>query len=108
MNVNPRGGEGIIEARINMHNAGEFALGCNLLLIDIDSNDFWVMDGALRRSSPSVIVCEINTRFEREESYTVPYDPDMQWDGTNLLRDELGGCDPLGCAPWVSAGPPTL
>lgn len=94
--VNPRGATDVIEARITMHNAGQYALGCNVLLIDIDSNDFWVMDGALRKSSPAVIVCEINTRFEREESYTVPYDPDMQWDGTNFFGMSLEAAIRLG------------
>lgn len=94
--VNPRGATDVIQTRVTMHNAGEFALGCNVLMIDIDSNDFWVMSGALRSSSPAVILCEINTRFERHESFTVPYDPNMEWDGSNYFGMSLEAAIRLG------------
>ena len=84
--VDPRGATDVIRARIDMHTASLYAVGCNVLLIDIDGMDFWAMGGALRTSSPALIVCEINTRFDREASFAIKYDPTYVWDG----RDGYG------------------
>jgi hypothetical protein len=45
-----------------------------LLSIDIDGNDYWVMD-AVDAVSPRILVVEYNATFGPEAAVTVPYDP---------------------------------
>jgi hypothetical protein len=45
-----------------------------LLSIDIDGNDYWVLD-ALDVVSPQILVAEYNSVFGPERAVTVPYDP---------------------------------
>jgi hypothetical protein len=44
-----------------------------LLSIDIDGNDYWVLD-ALDVVSPQIVVAEYNSAFGPERAVTVPYD----------------------------------
>ena len=45
-----------------------------LLSIDIDGNDYWVLD-AVDAVSPRILVLEYNATFGPEAAVTVPYDP---------------------------------
>jgi hypothetical protein len=45
-----------------------------LLSIDIDGNDYWVLD-AIDGVSPQILVAEYNSLFGPERAVTVPYDP---------------------------------
>ena len=45
-----------------------------LLSIDIDGNDYWVLD-AIDCVSPQILVTEYNSLFGPERAVTVPYDP---------------------------------
>ncbi len=45
-----------------------------LLSIDIDGNDYWVLD-ALDVVAPTILVAEYNSAFGPERAVTVPYDP---------------------------------
>lgn len=45
-----------------------------LLSIDIDGNDYWVLE-AIDVISPAIIVVEYNFRFGAERAVVVPYDP---------------------------------
>jgi hypothetical protein len=45
-----------------------------LLSVDIDGNDYWVLD-ALDLVSPRILVVEYNSNFGAEATVTVPYDP---------------------------------
>lgn len=52
----------------------------DFLSIDIDGNDYWVLEALLQRDMPALIMAEINTRFETaEEAYVVPYEPNRTW-----------------------------
>lgn len=62
---------------------------CDFLSLDIDGNDFWIMQALLNRDDfrPSLIVCEINPAFPRDVAKTITYDPDHRWN-----EDTFYGC----------------
>lgn len=45
-----------------------------VLSIDIDGNDYWVWQ-ALSVVEPTIVICEYNSIFGRNQSITIPYDP---------------------------------
>lgn len=61
----------------------------DLLVIDIDSNDFWVWKAIDTKYKPKVIVAEYNSSIAPSESKTVAYDPDLTWSGTNYFGASL-------------------
>jgi len=48
-----------------------------LLSIDIDGNDYWVLE-AISVVTPRIVVCEYNSLFGPDTAVSVPYDPDFQ------------------------------
>jgi hypothetical protein len=54
-----------------------FAGDIGLLSIDIDGNDYWVLD-AIRCVSPRILVVEYNSVFGPELEVTIPYRSDFQ------------------------------
>jgi hypothetical protein len=48
-----------------------------ILSVDIDGNDYWVLD-AIKCVRPAIIICEINGVFGDLRAVTVPYRPDFQ------------------------------
>ncbi len=50
-----------------------FAGEIGLLSVDIDGNDYWVLD-AIRCIEPIILICEYNSIFGSEEVVTIPYD----------------------------------
>lgn len=61
----------------------------DLLVVDIDSNDFWVWKAIDTEFKPRVIVAEYNAAIAPSESKSVAYDPDLVWDGTNYFGASL-------------------
>jgi hypothetical protein len=55
-------------------NIGEGDIG--LLAIDIDGNDYWVWN-AINVISPRIVICEYNSVFGDEHSFTIPYREDF-------------------------------
>jgi len=54
----------------------------NLVIsIDIDGNDYWVLQTILRSCKPEIICAEFNPTFG--DSRTIKYNPDHVWDGTD-------------------------
>ena len=52
----------------------------DFLSIDIDGNDYYVLDEYLRVYCPKLIMAEINPRFRNaDDSYVVPYDANRTW-----------------------------
>jgi hypothetical protein len=49
----------------------------DLLSIDIDGNDYWILKEILKYHKPRVIVSEFNSEFPPTESKTIEYDPDF-------------------------------
>lgn len=52
----------------------------DLLSIDIDGNDYWVLNEVLQHYSPRVIVSEFNSEHPLSESKTIEYDPAFTFD----------------------------
>ena len=47
-----------------------------LLHIDLDGNDYWILDSIdIGRYSPDILILEYNSNFGLERSITIPYDP---------------------------------
>jgi hypothetical protein len=63
-----------INALISEHG---FAGELGILSIDIDGNDYWVLD-AIDCVNPAIVICEINGVFGDLRAVTVPYRPDFQ------------------------------
>lgn len=53
----------------------------DFLCIDIDGNDYWVLQEIIKKYSPRVIQVETNVRFKPHESYVLKYDPTYMWNG---------------------------
>ena len=51
----------------------------DLLSIDIDGNDYWILREILTKPRPRVIVSEFNSEFPPTESKTIEYDPQFQF-----------------------------
>jgi len=51
-----------------------FSGDIGLLSVDIDGNDYWVLD-AIDVVSPRILVVEYNSTFGRDAAVSVPYDP---------------------------------
>lgn len=47
--------------------------------IDIDGNDYWILDKILANVKPIVIIAEFNAHYT--DSRTIKYDPDFVWAG---------------------------
>lgn len=54
-----------------------FAGELGILSIDIDGNDYWVLE-AIDCVQPAIIICEVNGVFGDLRAVTVPYRPDFQ------------------------------
>lgn len=82
----------------------------DLLSVDIDSNDYWVLDALDERFTPRVLVVEYNASLGPTDRLTIAYDPTFEWEvndyfGASLAAlaaaaDRRGlalvGCDSLG------------
>jgi hypothetical protein len=67
----------------------------DLLVIDIDGNDYWVWK-AVSGYSPRVVVVEYNAALAPPASVTVPYDPAFRWDGGDYHGASLVALERLG------------
>ena len=67
----------------------------DFLSIDIDGMDFWVWR-AIIMYWPRVVSIEFNSKFRWDESFTVHYDPDRIWDGTDYYGASLAALHKLG------------
>ena len=54
-----------------------FAGELGILSVDIDGNDYWVLE-TIDCVDPAIIICEINGVFGDLKAFTVPYRPDFQ------------------------------
>jgi len=70
----------------NKHNVPK---NFNLLSIDIDFNDFYVLHKILQNYSMDMIILEYNAYFHPNEDSIIKYDPNGGWDGTNYFGASL-------------------
>ena len=66
----------------------------DLMSIDIDGNDYWVWDAI--RHQPRVVVAEYNANLAVDESLTLPYNAEHQWDGSDFYGASLRAFEKLG------------
>lgn len=61
----------------------------DLVSIDIDGNDFWVLDKLLStftsNNGPLVIIAEFNAAYAYDDSKTIEYDKDFEWQGDDYF-----------------------
>lgn len=60
----------------------------DLLSIDIDGNDYYVL-GAIRSVRPRVVVIEYNAKFPPPMDLVIRYDPRHAWDGSDYMGASL-------------------
>ena len=53
----------------------------DFLSVDLDGNDYWIIEEILQRYSPKLIVAEFNASFESDCSKTIKYDSEFSWEG---------------------------
>jgi len=53
----------------------------DFISIDIDGNDYWLLQSILTKFSPRAIMVEINSRFDLYDKKVIKYDPSWRWDG---------------------------
>ena len=82
----------------------------DLLVVDIDGNDYWVWEKVAARRRPRVVVIEYNASMGPRRRWVMPYDPAHRWEETRrhgasvaalaALGSRLGytlvGCDSQG------------
>jgi len=57
----------------------------DLLSIDLDGTDYWVLKMILKNYSPKLIVAEFNPTLEQGKALTVPDAQDFKWEGDNYF-----------------------
>jgi hypothetical protein len=82
----------------------------DLLVIDIDGNDYWILRRILSAYRPRVLVMEYNSRWTPPQEWVMPYNTKYLWDGSayfgaslaslmklaNSFDYTLVGCDSSG------------
>jgi hypothetical protein len=63
--------------------------------IDLDGNDFYVLDELLRLFKPVLIVAEINPIFFRNDAKAIKYNPDHHWAGDTYYGMSLSAVEQL-------------
>jgi hypothetical protein len=61
----------------------------DLLVIDIDGNDYWIWEQISKHYQPRVLVMEYNPYFGHDGYWIMPYDAKHTWDGTNWYGASL-------------------
>ena len=75
---------------------------CHFLNIDLDGNDYHILERLLGVwcgsycDMPALIVCEINPIFQRDEAKVMPYNGSHVWDGTTYYGMSLAAAEQLG------------
>jgi len=83
------------KAYVNKENIIEILSSLNtpkkieLISIDIDSIDFYVLNEILKEYSGDILVCEYNVGLGPIEDKVVEYSPSLRWDGTNYYGGSL-------------------
>ena len=68
----------------------------SFLNIDIDGNEYYVLDSILNKYRPNLIVSEINGEFSEEKCITIEYNPGHTWGHDNYYGVSYGAIKKLG------------
>jgi hypothetical protein len=71
-----------VENVLDLFAAHEVPTAPDLLVIDIDGNDYWVWQRLLPSYRPRVVVIEYNGRWVPPQEWIMPYRPNHRWDGS--------------------------
>jgi hypothetical protein len=88
----------------------------DLLVIDVDGNDYWIRESVASRYLPRVVVIEYNPTVGPHLQWVMPYNPNHQWNNTawhgaglaalarlgRRLGYELVGCDSHGVNEFIA------
>ena len=61
----------------------------NLLCIDLDYNDFYILHEVLKSYTSDIIILEYNATFNSNEDKVIIYDKDTMWDNSNYFGASL-------------------
>ena len=62
----------------------------DLLALDIDGIDWWVLAAILKQYRPRVVIAEFNGALDMDPPLTVPNDPNWEWAGNSHYGASLG------------------
>lgn len=68
----------------------------DFLSIDLDGNDYWIIEEILKEYSPKLIVAEFNAAFGYDCSKTIKYDSEFSWEGDTYFGFTLEAGRKLG------------
>lgn len=66
---------------VNLISLSEYVRGAgwDLISVDIDGNDYWVIEKILTSNDPKILIAEFNASYT--DSRTIKYNPDHVWAG---------------------------
>jgi hypothetical protein len=67
----------------------------DLLVVDVDGNDYWILERILSAHRPRALCVEYNARWAPPTKWIMPYDPWHTWDGTAIYGASLASLDEL-------------
>lgn len=65
--------------KVTAENCTVSSIDPNIISIDIDGNDYWILDKMLPHYKPEIVVAEFNAMYT--DSRTIAYNPDHVWAG---------------------------
>ena len=71
---------------------------CDFLNLDLDGNDYWLLSAIFENTpaTPTLIVCEINPIFDRNDAKAMPYNGSHKWAGDTYYGMSLASVERLG------------
>lgn len=67
----------------------------DLLSVDVDGNDWWILQQLLSAYQPRVVIAEINPFYPPPARWVMPYDPNHRWDDTTYFGASLSAMTDL-------------
>jgi hypothetical protein len=97
IDADPQGNPDVVKAFVTVENIADILMGyaepcaVDFLSIDIDGNDYWILEQVVKVERPRLIMAEVNTRFrDADEAYTVPYHPNRTWNNDDHFGMSFG------------------
>jgi len=89
--------KGLLTAENAVETIGKgFLAKVEVCSLDIDQNTYHLLESLFPNMTPSVIIAEYNSSFPQFRSWTVPYDPQGQWNGGNWFCASFKAFQDLG------------
>jgi hypothetical protein len=78
-----------VENIIQVFDSANVPIEFDLLSVDVDGNDYWLLKEILKFYRPRVLVVEYNGRWVPPVKWVMGYDPNHVWDGTAYFGASL-------------------